>query len=64
MPECVRTARKWQQKLAAVFQRKCTSVLVEMEENAHSQSNAVSLAVTISLSGQTGGELCLFKNLS
>ena len=51
-------------KLAAVLQSKCTSVLVEMEENAHSQSNAVSFAVTILLSGLTGSERCLFKNLS
>ena len=32
-------------------------------ENAHSQSNAVSFAVTI-LSGLTGSELCLFKNIN
>ena len=50
--------------LAAVVQRKCTSVLVEMEKNAHSQSNTVSFAVHIFLSGQTGGELCLLKNVS
>ena len=43
---------------------KCTSVLVETEKNAHSQSNAVTFAVTIFLSGLTGSELCLFKNLS
>ena len=41
-----------------------TLVLVEMEKNAHSQSNAVSFAVTIFLSGLTGSELRLFKNLS
>ena len=29
-------------KLAAVLQGKCTSVLVETEKNAHTQSNAVS----------------------
>ena len=46
------------------MQGKCTSVLVETEKNAHSQSNAVSFAVTISLSGLTGSELRLFKNLS
>ena len=51
-------------KLAAVLQGKCTSVLVETERNAHTQSNAVSLAVTIFLSGLTGSELRLFKNLS
>ena len=43
---------------------KCTSVLVETEKNAHAQSNAVSFAVTIFLSGLTGSELCLFKNPS
>ena len=46
------------------MQRKCTSVLVETEKNAHAQSNAVSFAVTIFLSGLTGSELRLFKNLS
>ena len=46
--------------IAAFFERKCT---LEMEKNAHSHSNAVSFAVTIFLSGQTGRELCLFKNL-
>ena len=51
-------------KLAAVLQGRCTSVLAETEKNAHSQSNAVSFAVTIFLSGLTGSELCLFKNLS
>ena len=51
-------------KLAAILQGKCTSVLVEIEKNAHSQSNAVSFTVTIFLSGLTGSELCLFKNLS
>ena len=51
-------------KLAAVLQGECTSVLVETEKNAHSQSNAVSFAVTIFLSGLTGSELRLFKNLS
>ena len=51
-------------KLAAVLQGNCTSVLVETEKNAHSQSNAVSFAVTIFLSGLTGSELRLFKNLS
>ena len=51
--------------LAADFlQRKCTSVLVETEKNAHAQSNAVSFAVTIFLSGLTGSELRLFKNLT
>ena len=44
-------------KLAAVLQGKCTSVLAETEKNAHSQSNAVSFAVTIFLSGSTGSEL-------
>ena len=51
-------------KLAAVLQGKCTSILVETEKNAHSQSNAVSFAVTIFLSGLTESDLCLFKNLS
>ena len=46
------------------MQGKCTSVLVETENNAHSQSNAVSFAVTIFLSGLTGSELRLFKNLT
>ena len=46
------------------MQRKCTSVLVETEKNAHAQSNAVSFAVTIFLSGLTGSELRLFKNLT
>ena len=46
------------------MQRKCTSVLVETEKNAHTQSNAVSFAVTIFLSGLTGSELRLFKNLT
>ena len=46
------------------MQRKCTSVLVETEKNAHAQSNAVSFAVTIFLSGLAGSELRLFKNLS
>ena len=39
-------------------------VLVETEKNAHTQSNAVSFAVTIFLSGLTGSELRLFKNPS
>ena len=47
-----------------ILQRKCTSVLVETEKNAHSQSNAVSFAVTIFLPGLTGSELRLFKNLT
>ena len=68
LTEYVRAARKWRQKLcklAAVLQGECTSVLVETEKNAHAQSNAVfSFAVTIFLSGLTGSELCLFKNLS
>ena len=67
LTECVRAARKWRRKLcklAAVLQGKCTSVLVETEKNAHSQSNAVSFAVTIFLSGLTGSELRLFKNLT
>ena len=51
-------------KLAAVLQGECTLVLVETEKNAHSQSNAVSFAVTIFLSGVTGSELRLFKNLT
>ena len=46
--------------IAAFFERKYT---LEMEKTAHSQSNGVSFAVTIFLSGQTGRELCLFKNL-
>ena len=50
-------------KLAAVLQGECTLVLVEREKNAHSQSNAVSFAVTIFLSGLTGSKLRLFKNL-
>ena len=65
--EYVCAARKWWRKLCklvAVLQGECTSVLVEMEKNAHSQSNAVSFAVTIFLSGLTGNELRLFKNLS
>ena len=65
--EYVRAARKWRRKLcklAAVLQGECTSVLVETEKNAHSQSNAVSFAVTIFLSGLTGSELRLFKNLT
>ena len=51
---------------SSCLQGKCTSVLVETEKNAHSQSNAVSFAVTIFLSGLTGSELCLltFKNLT
>ena len=67
LTEYVRAARKWRRKLrklAAVLQGKCTSVLVETEKNAHSQSNAVSFAVTIFLSGLTGSELRLFKNLA
>ena len=44
--------------------RTYASILVEMEKNAHAQSNAISFAVTIFLSGQAGGELCLFKKLS
>ena len=67
LAEYVRAARKWRRKLrklAAVLQGKCTSVLVETEKNAHSQSNAVSFAVTIFLSGLTGSELRLFKNLT
>ena len=51
-------------KLAAVLQGKFTTVLVETEKNAHTQSNAVSFAVTIFLSGLTGSELRLFKNPS
>ena len=35
-----------------------------MEKNTHSQSNAVSFAVIIFLSGLTGSELRLFKNLT
>ena len=67
LTEYVRAARKWRRKLcklAAVLQGECTSVLVETEKNAHSQSNAVSFAVTIFLSGLTGSELRLFKNLT
>ena len=67
LTEYVRAARKWRRKfrkLAAVLQGKCTSVLVETEKNAHSQSNAVSFAVNIFLSGLTGSELRLFKNLT
>ena len=67
LTEYVRAARKWRRKLcklAAVLQGKCTSVLVETEKNAHTQSNAVSFAVTIFPSGLTGSELRLFKNLS
>ena len=67
LTEYVCAARKWQRKLrklAAVLQGKCTSVLVETEKNAHSQSNAVSFAVTIFLSGLSGSELRLFKNLT
>ena len=51
-------------KLAAVLQGKFTTVLIETEKNAHTQSNAVSFAVTIFLSGLTGSELRLFKNPS
>ena len=40
------------------------SILVEMEKNAHAQSNTVSFAATIFLSGQAGGELYLFKKVS
>ena len=67
LTEYVRAARKWRRKLrklAAVLQGECTSVLVETEKNAHSQSNAVSFAVTIFLSSLTGSELRLFKNLT
>ena len=67
LTEYVRAARKRRRKLcklAAVLQGECTSVLVETEKNAHSQSNAVSFAVTIFLSGLTGSELRLFKNLT
>ena len=67
LTEYVLEARKWRRKLrklAAVLQVKCTSVFVETEKNAHSQSNAVSFAVTIFLSGLTGSELRLFKNLT
>ena len=67
LTEYVRAARKWWRKLcklAAVLQGKCTSVLVETEKNAHSQSNAVSFAVTIFLFDLAGSELRLFKNLS
>ena len=67
LTEYVRAARKWRRKLcklAAVLQGECTSVLVETEKYAHSQSNAVSFAVTIFLSGLTGSELRLFKNLT
>ena len=46
------------------MQGECTLVLVETEKNAHSQSNAVSFAVTTFLSGVTGSELRLFKNLT
>ena len=35
-----------------------------MEKNAHTQSNIISFALTIFLSGQAEGELCLFKKLS
>ena len=38
--------------------------IFEMENNAHSQSNVNSFAVTIFLSGQAGEELCLFKKVS
>ena len=44
--------------------RRYASILVEMEKNAHAQSNADSLALTIFMSGQAGGELCLFKKVS
>ena len=67
LTEYVRAAGKWRRKLcklAAVLQGKCTSVLVETEKIAHSQSNAVSFAVSIFLSGLTGSELCSFKNLT
>ena len=67
LTEYVCAARKWRRKLrklAAVLQGKCTLVLVEMKKNAHSQSNALSFAVTIFLSGLTGSELRLFKNLT
>ena len=45
---------------------KCTSVLAKTEKNAHTrtQSNAVSFAVTIFLSGLPESELRLFKNPS
>ena len=67
LTEYVRAARKWRRKLcklAAVLQGKCALVLVETKKNANNQSNAVSFAVTIFLSGLTGSELCLFKNPS
>ena len=51
-------------KIAAVLQHKYTLVLVETEKIAHSQSNAITLAVTIFLSGLTGSELYLFKTVS
>ena len=67
LTEYVRAARKWRRKLcklAAVLPGECTSVLVETVKKAHSQINAVSFAVTIFLSGLTGSELRLFKNLT
>ena len=48
---------------SSCFEGKCTSVLVEMEKKAHSQSNAVSFAVTIFLSGPTGSELACSRTL-
>ena len=64
LPECI-LLRLVVNLQPLVRQRgKCTSVLVETEKNAHSQSNAVSFAVTIFLPGLTGSELRLFKNLT
>ena len=34
-----------------------------MEKKSHAQSNTVYFAETIFLSGQAGGELCLFKKV-
>ena len=50
--------------VAAVNYSTYVSILVEIEKNAHDQINAMFFAVTIVLSGQAGGELCLFKKLS
>ena len=42
----------------------CVHIILEINKNAPSQSNDDSFAMTTFLSNQTGGELCLLKNLS
>ena len=71
-PEEARTKKKEKNKMAMEVRQQLllilvprnASILVEMEKKAHVQSNAVSFAVTIFLSGQAGGQLCLLKKLS